>query len=104
MMVDRTVIDCGEGICVVFTHGTLMDYTMFQPQVDALKDSYRVIAYNHRARTHRWSEPYDLRDLATDCREVLDDRTVDKCVLAGMSMGGFMAFEFARMYPGRLAG
>jgi pimeloyl-ACP methyl ester carboxylesterase len=103
-MVDRSVIDCGEGPCVVFTHGTLMDYTMFQPQIDALKDGYRVIAYNHRARTHRWNEAYDLRDLASDCLEILDDRRIDQCVLSGMSMGGFMAFEFARMHPDRLVG
>ncbi|HEY8236368.1 MAG TPA: alpha/beta hydrolase, partial [Gaiellaceae bacterium] len=28
----------------------------------------------------------------------------EKCVLGGMSMGGFMAFEFARMWPERLHG
>lgn len=104
MTVDRTVVDCGEGLPVVFTHGTVMDHTMFAPQIEALKDSYRVIAYNHRARTHRWAETYEVRDLAEDCKAVLDERGIDKCVLGGMSMGGFMAFEFARMYPERLAG
>lgn len=104
MAIDRTVVDRGEGTAVVFTHGTLMDYTMFAPQIEALEDRYRVVAYNHRGRTDRWAETYDLGDLAGDCRRVLDERGIEKCVLAGMSMGGFMAFEFARMWPERLHG
>jgi pimeloyl-ACP methyl ester carboxylesterase len=104
MAIDRTVVDRGEGPVVVLTHGTLMDYTMFAPQIEALEDRYRIIAYNHRGRTHRWAETYDLGDLANDCRQVLDERGIDRCVLGGMSMGGFMAFEFARMWPERLHG
>ncbi|MEX2210610.1 MAG: alpha/beta hydrolase [Gaiellaceae bacterium] len=104
MAIDRSVVDRGEGPAVVFTHGTLMDHTMFAPQIEALEDRYRTIAYNHRARTHRWAETYDLGDLADDCRRVLDAREIDKCVLGGMSMGGFMAFEFARRWPERLHG
>jgi pimeloyl-ACP methyl ester carboxylesterase len=104
MAIDRTVVDRGEGTAVVFTHGTLMDNTMFAPQIEALEDRYRVIAYNHRARTHRWAETYDLDDLANDCRQILDERGIETCVLGGMSMGGFMAFEFARMWPERLVG
>jgi pimeloyl-ACP methyl ester carboxylesterase len=104
MTIDRTVVDRGEGIAVVLTHGTLMDHTMFAPQIEALEDRYRVIAYNHRGRTNRWAQTYDLGDLASDCRHVLDERGIEKCVLGGMSMGGFMAFEFARMWPERLQG
>ena len=104
MAIDRTVVDRGEGTAVVFTHGTLMDHTMFAPQIEALEDRYRVIAYDHRGRTNRWAERYDLGDLANDCRRVLDERGIEKCVLGGMSMGGFMAFEFARMWPERLDG
>jgi pimeloyl-ACP methyl ester carboxylesterase len=104
MAIDRTVVDRGEGTAVVLTHGSFMDHTMFAPQIEALEDRYRIIAYNHRARTDRWAETYDLGDLANDCRQVLDERGIEKCVLGGMSMGGFMAFEFARMWPERLHG
>jgi pimeloyl-ACP methyl ester carboxylesterase len=104
MPIDRTVVDRGEGAVVVLTHGTLMDYTMFAPQIEALEDRCRIIAYNHRARTHGWAETYDLSDLANDCRQVLDERGIERCVLGGMSMGGFMALEFARRWPERLQG
>ncbi len=41
----------GEGKPVlVFSHGLLMDHSMFDPQVAALKDSYRCIAWDERAK------------------------------------------------------
>lgn len=96
------VIVEGEGPAVVMAHGTMMDCSMFAPQIDALKRDYRVISYSQRARTARFDEPYFLKDLAEDCRELLDDQGIGRCVLVGMSMGGFMATEFISRYPGRV--
>ncbi|WP_299264986.1 alpha/beta fold hydrolase [Halorientalis sp.] len=94
----------GSGPPVVFAHGTLMDWTMFEPQLAALSDDYRTIAYNLRARTDRYDDSYDLADLADDCRVLMDAKDVDSCVLAGMSMGGFTALRFALRYPEMLDG
>src|SRR5690349_11625918 len=84
----------GAGPNVVLSHGTLMDRTMFEPQVAALAPDYHVVTYDHRARTSRWDEVYDLHDLARDCLALLDRLEIERCVLGGMSMGGFMALEF----------
>jgi len=97
-------VDRGRGQSVVFSHGTLMDWSMFDPQLAALEDRYRVVAFNHRARTARYDSAYKIDDLVEDCRALLDQLEIDKCVLAGMSMGGFMALEFALCYPERLNG
>lgn len=35
---------------IVFSHGLLMDHTMFEPQRAAFEKQYRVIAYDHRAQ------------------------------------------------------
>lgn len=94
----------GSGRPVVFSHGTLMDRTMFDPQVEALAGSYRVIAYDHPARTGGWAEQYSLGDLVDNCIGLLDALEIERCVLAGMSMGGFMAIELALRHPERLDG
>ena len=101
---DALVDDRGGGPALVCVHGTLMDRTMFAPQARALSDDYRVVAYDSRARTDRWRGPYGLDDLVEDCRAVLDALDVEACVLAGMSMGGFVAARFALAYPDRLDG
>ena len=90
---------------VVFSHGTLMDRTMFAPQLDALDDgSYRLLAYDSRSRTDNWEGPYGLDALVEDCRTLLDARGIDSCVLVGMSVGGFTALRFALAHPERLDG
>jgi pimeloyl-ACP methyl ester carboxylesterase len=82
----------------------MMDRSMFADQIAGLQDSFRVIAFDHRARTASWRGPYTLDDLADDCVELLDSLGLERCVLGGMSMGGFMALRFALRHPDRLEG
>ena len=96
--------DRGEGPAIVFAHGTLMDRTMFDPQLDALADEYRTVAYDLRARTDQYATDYDLYDLADDADALTDALDIDSFVLCGMSMGGFMALRFAERYPDQLEG
>src|SRR5258708_5014854 len=94
--------EAGRGPAIVFSHGTMMDRSMFRPQLDALSRSFRVIAFDHRARTANWRGPYSLDDLASDCLALLDALGIERCVLGGMSMGGFMALRLALRHPERL--
>jgi pimeloyl-ACP methyl ester carboxylesterase len=96
--------DRGSGPAVVLSHGTLMDRTMFDAQIAALQDRYRVVAFDHRARTDRWRGAYSLDELADDCVALLDELGIERCVLGGMSMGGFMAIPLALRHPERLDG
>ena len=101
---DALTTDVGAGQPVVFAHGTLMDRTMFQPQLEALAPDYRAVAYDLRARTDQYASTYDLADLATDCGAVLDGLDEERAVIGGMSMGGFMALRFALAFPERVDG
>lgn len=49
--------DIGKGPAILMSHGTLMDRTMFAPQVAELSDAYRCVAFDSRARTERWRGP-----------------------------------------------
>jgi pimeloyl-ACP methyl ester carboxylesterase len=94
----------GDGPPVVFAHGTLMDRTMFAPQVAEFGDEYRCVAYDLRARTDQWDTEYDLYDLADDAVALMDAKGVESCVFVGMSMGGFTALRLAEKYPERVEG
>jgi pimeloyl-ACP methyl ester carboxylesterase len=96
--------EAGQGPAVVFSHGSMMDRTMFQPQLQALSDRYRVVAFDHRARGSRWEGPYSLYDLADDCVRLLDSLQIERCVIAGMSMGGWMALRLVLGHPDRIDG
>ncbi|WP_121821657.1 alpha/beta fold hydrolase [Halostella salina] len=101
---DALATEAGDGPPLLCAHGSLMDRTMFAPQLAALSDEYRVAAYDLRARTERFAAAYDLDDLAADCLAVADGLDMDAPVLAGMSMGGFTALRVALRAPDRIAG
>jgi pimeloyl-ACP methyl ester carboxylesterase len=72
------------------------------------RSGHRVLAYD--ARGHGKSSPapdpdaYDYDDLVEDLRAVLDDRGIDRAVLAGASMGAHTALRLALDDPERVAG
>ena len=96
--------DTGKGPAILCSHGFMMDRTMFAPQSQELSQEYRVITYDSRARTPDWQGPYDLYDLVEECCRLLDHLNIQRCVLIGMSMGGWMALRFALKYSERLDG
>lgn len=99
----ESFVEAGSGPAVVFSHGTLMDATMFEPQLEELSDSYRAIALNSRVLVGP-NARHTLDDLVEDCRDLIDKLNIERCVLVGMSVGGFMATAFALKYQKRLDG
>jgi pimeloyl-ACP methyl ester carboxylesterase len=92
----------GEGPAIVFSHGLLMDRTMFAPQVAALRGAYRCIVWDERGHGRTASEtiePFDYDQSAEDCAAVLRHAGVERAVLAGMSQGGFLSLRCALRHP-----
>jgi pimeloyl-ACP methyl ester carboxylesterase len=96
--------DRGSGPASVFAHGMQLDRSLFDAQLDDLSDAFRTIAYDSRAHEDRGREPYDLYDLVDDFVGLLDELGIERCLLAGMSMGGYMAVRAALRVPERLYG
>jgi pimeloyl-ACP methyl ester carboxylesterase len=95
-------IEQGSGPAVIFNHGTLMDATMFAPQMEYLAArGYRVIAQNSRALLEEPPTAHSLDDLAADTARLADDLGLDRFVAAGMSVGAFSTINFALNYPER---
>jgi pimeloyl-ACP methyl ester carboxylesterase len=101
---ERGSIDRGSGTALVFAHGMGLDWRLFEPQIDALSAEFRTVAYNLRAHSARGVDPYSLYDLVADFTAELDRRAIQRCILVGMSMGGYMAVRAALAVPERLHG
>jgi pimeloyl-ACP methyl ester carboxylesterase len=98
--------EAGEGTPVVLVHGLTATRRYVVMGSKALeRGGHRVIAYD--ARAHGASAPadaYDYAALAHDLERVLDDRGVERAVLAGASMGAHTLIAFALEHPERAAG
>lgn len=101
--------DSGDGTPVVLLHGLTATKRYVVMGSKALERSgHRVVAYD--ARGHGQSDPapardaYGYADLVDDLLGVLDDRGIDRAVLAGASMGAHTAIGAALRAPERVAG
>jgi len=93
----------GKGPVVVFSHGFLMDHTMFDEQVAALKNDYRVITWDERGfGATRAIGDFSYWDSANDVLGLMDHLGIDKAVFAGMSQGGFLSLRVALVAPHRV--
>ena len=93
----------GSGPVIVFSHGLLMDHTMFEPQVSAFAGSARVVTWDERAHgATRAPGPFSYWDSADDLWGLLDHLGIDRAVLAGMSQGGFISLRAALSQPERV--
>jgi 3-oxoadipate enol-lactonase len=86
---------------IVFSHGLLMDHTMFEPQRAAFEKQYRVIAYDHRAQglSEDPGRGYDMSTLADDATMLIRNLDAAPCHFAGLSMGGFVGMRVAAHHP-----
>lgn len=96
--------DVGEGsIPIIFIHGFPFDKTMWQRQLYFLKSSNRVIAYDLRgfgeAREQRGVLSIDL--FTEDLIAFMNALHIDKAILCGLSMGGYIAINAVKNFPER---
>ena len=94
----------GDGPPVILAHGFLMDRSMFAPQVDVLRDRYRVITWDERGfgDTVYDDQPFTYWDSAADCLGLLDHLGIARAVVGGMSQGGFVSLRVALSAPDRV--
>jgi 3-oxoadipate enol-lactonase len=89
---------------LVLSHSLACSVRMWDPQIEALKGSYRLLAYDTRG--HGASDApkgeYTLEMLADDLKALLDALGVKNPHFCGLSMGGMIGQTFALKYPGVL--
>jgi pimeloyl-ACP methyl ester carboxylesterase len=97
--------EAGEGVPVVLLHGlTATRRYVVMGSRNLERNGHRVVMYD--ARGHGRSEPapsYGYDALTEDLLALLDDRGIDRAVLAGASMGAHTAVRFALEQPARAA-
>jgi pimeloyl-ACP methyl ester carboxylesterase len=92
----------GKGPAVIMIHGGFLDHRMWDTQVPALEEHYRVIRYDVRAHGQSPSETIEFAD-RDDLAALMDYLEIPKATIVGLSMGGLIAVDFTLTYPERVA-
>ena len=96
--------DVGEGSTpIIFLHGYPFDKTMWQGQLEFLKPACRLIAFDIRGFGKSMDEksPLSIDLFADDVIQFMDKSSIEKAIICGLSMGGFIALNAINKFPER---
>src|SRR6185436_15684051 len=95
--------DVGTGIPMVFIHGFPHNRALWAPQVNALVDRARCLAPDLRGFGDSMAAPpYSMDQYADDVVALMDAAKVERAIIAGLSMGGYVAFALWRRHRARV--
>ena len=98
--------EAGDGLPVVLLHPFPLNRGAWSPQRDFLSKKYRIITPDFRGfgGSELDGEISTMESLADDLAALMDELQVDRFVLGGLSMGGYVALAFYGKYPERVRG
>lgn len=96
----------GKGLPVTLLHGYPLDHTIWLELVPALEKEARLILPDLRGhgQSPEPQGPYSMREMAEDVVDLWNALGIEKSLIGGHSMGGYVALALARYFPERLAG
>lgn len=103
--IDWAYDDRGSGSAVLLVHGFPLDRRVWQPVADQLAERCRVVTLDLRGFGQTpLGEEFSIPSLADDLAAVAKALGLTQFVLAGLSMGGYVALAYASRYESTLAG
>ncbi len=94
----------GSGPPIVLLHGFPLNHTIWAPQVEELSRDFQVLTPDLRG--HGKSEAtlgvYGMDLFAQDLKALLDHLRIERVILGGLSMGGYVAFAFLKQFGERV--
>jgi len=91
---------------ILLTHGFSASTGMWRGQVEALGGQYRLIRMDMRGHgetlCHMDDDLFSQHHVVEDMRALLDHLGIEKAVIGGHSLGGFMSLAFHVRYPDRV--
>jgi len=93
--------DAGKGLPLLLIHGFPHDRRLWRSQIAGLEGTARVIAPDLRGfgASGDPAGTMSMDEHAADLHALLEELGIQKVVVAGLSMGGYIALAFLARYP-----
>ncbi|MGH7452528.1 MAG: alpha/beta fold hydrolase, partial [bacterium] len=91
----------GKGPYLVLIEGLGVASWIWEKQVPAFAQHFTTVIYDNRGvgKSEKPAGPYSISMMADDLAALLDSLRIPKAHVLGISMGGFIAQDFALRYP-----
>jgi len=96
-------VERGRGPAIVFVHAFPMDHSMWETQINLFSERWRVVApdvIGFGGSTP--ARPWTMEDMGRELLALFDHLKIDRCTLAGLSMGGYISLQFTAEHPERV--
>lgn len=89
---------------VAFLHGILMNHKMFEKQIDAFRDEYKLLLWDmpEHGQSVKLQRDFDFSVVADCFIELLDELKIQEVILVGVSLGGWVSQFIAQRHPDRV--
>ena len=89
---------------ILLVHGSVVTRKMWLPQLRGLGDGYHLLAPDLPGHGARADTPFSFA-AAVDCLvDELDQQACQRALVAGLSLGGYVAIQLANRHPERVSG
>ncbi|MGE0090657.1 MAG: alpha/beta fold hydrolase [Bacteroidales bacterium] len=101
-----TYTDSGKGLVVVLLHGYLESLDIWTEFAHDLSKFCRVICFDipGHGKSEFLAEKQTMEQIANQIKSALETLNINKCVLVGHSMGGYLTLMFHHLFPEMLTG
>lgn len=88
---------------IIFIHGFPFNKSMWNKQVEILIENYRIIAYDVRGHgsSSIGTDKFSIEIFVDDLLGLMDALKIEKAMLCGLSMGGYIALNAVENFPKR---
>jgi len=93
-----------KGAPLIFIHGFPFNKLMWESQIDEFKKDYRVLAYDVRGHGNSETGMHEIsiNQFAKDLFLFMDALKIEKAIIGGLSMGGYIALNAIQQQPSRI--
>ena len=91
---------------LIFLPGLTADHRLFEKQIEHFESDYRILVWDAPEQGASWpfKSDFDLSDKARWLDGILQNENIEKPIIIGQSMGGYVGQMYVQLYPDRLYG
>lgn len=96
----------GQGETIILLHGFMEDLGMWKTHSEELAQNFQVLCIDlpGHGKTGLWSNVHGMDFMADVIEQVFKEEKIEKGVMIGHSMGGYVSLAFADKFPEKLNG